>query len=58
MAKPCGPIIPEDKHNAMCIRHTPKLSKGDSTTADRNRGLAGPLVVDLDFRFPGDVEDH
>ncbi len=59
MAKPYASImVPEDKRNAFYEAYTETIQAGNCITADRNQGLAGPLVVDLDFRFPGDVEDR
>ena len=38
--------------------YTKTIQAGIVPLLTETRGLAGPLVIDIGFRFPGDVEDH
>ena len=57
MAKAYGPIILEDKHNAFYEEHTKTIQTGTVLPLTETK-VGWPLVVDMDFRFPLDVEDR
>ena len=58
MAKPYGPIIHEDTHNAFYEAYTKTIQAGPVPPLTETEDWLGPFVVDPDFRFLGDVEDR
>ena len=52
MALPYGSfVVPEDKRDAFYKAYTDTISAGIVPPLTEKQGLAGPVVVDLDFRF-------
>ena len=49
-------MVPEDKHDAFYKAYTDTLSAGIVPPLTEKQGLAGPVVVDLDFKFSIDVK--
>ncbi|KAL3150146.1 hypothetical protein ABBQ32_000010 [Trebouxia sp. C0010 RCD-2024] len=59
MAWPYGSfMVPEDKRAAFYKAYTDALSAGIVPPLTEKKGLARPVVVDLDFKFPGYVKDR
>ncbi|KAL3149481.1 hypothetical protein ABBQ32_002265 [Trebouxia sp. C0010 RCD-2024] len=57
MASPYGSfMVPEDKRDAFYKAYTDTLSAGIVPPLTEKQGLAGPVVVDLDFKFSNDVK--
>jgi len=57
MAWPYGSfMVPEDKRDAFYKAYTDTLSAGIVPPLTEKQGLAGPVVVDLDFKFSSDVK--
>ena len=58
MGKPYGSyMVPEDKLDAFYKAYT-ETKAGMELSLTEKQGLARPVVVDLDFKFLGDVKDH
>lgn len=49
-------MVPEDKRDAFYKAYTDTLSAGIVPPLTEKQGLAGPVVVDLDFKFSNDVK--
>ena len=59
MAKPFGSfMVPEDKYEAFYKAYTDTLNAGVVPPLTEKQGLAGPLLVDLDFKFSSDVKQR
>jgi len=59
MGKPYSSyMVPEDKRDAFYKAYTETVKAGMVPSLTEKQGLAGPVVVDLDFKFPGDVKDR
>ena len=59
MAKPFGSfMVPEDKYEAFYKAYTDTLNAGVVPPSTEKQGLAGPLLVDLDFKFSSDVKQR
>jgi len=57
MAYPFGSfMVPDDKRDAFYTAYTEVVGAGIFPPLTEKQGLAGPLVVDLDFKFRGDVQ--
>jgi len=57
MAWPYGSfMVPEDKRDTFYKAYTDTLSAGIVPPLTEKQGLAGPVVVDLDFKFSSDVK--
>jgi len=49
-------MVPEDKRDAFYKAYIATVKAGIIPSLTEKQGLAGPLVVDLDFKFAGDVQ--
>ncbi len=59
MGKPYGSyMVPEDKRDAFYKAYAETVKAGTVPSLTEKQGLAGPVVVDLDFKFPGHVKDR
>ena len=57
MAQPFGSfMVPEEKYEAFYKAYTYTLDAGVVPPLTEKQGLAGPVLVDLDFKFSGDVK--
>ena len=57
VAKPFGSFrVPEDKYEAFYKAYTDTLNAGAVPPLTEKQGLAGPPLVDLDFKFSSDVD--
>ena len=59
MAMPFGSfMVPEDKYEAFYKAYTDTVNAGIVPPLTEKQGLAGPLLVDLDFKFSSDVKQR
>ena len=59
MAAPFGSfMVPEEKYEAFYKAYTDTLNAGVVPPLTEKQGLAGPLLVDLDFKFSSDVKQR
>ena len=59
MSKPYGSyMVPEDKRDAFYKAYTETVKAGTVPSRTEKQGLAGPVVVDVDFKFPCHVKDR
>ena len=59
MAAPFGSfMVPEEKYEAFNKAYTGTLNAGVVPPLTEKQGLAGPLLVDLDFKFLSDVKQR
>ena len=59
MAEPFGSfMVPKEKYGALYKAYTDTLIAGVVPPLTEKQGLAGPLLVDLDFKFSSDVKQR